>query len=373
VRVPRARAEPTRDAPDRAPRHHRQMSLLSRSASDEGDERVADVPMADRGAETEEFEATPMEAACKMLFGEHEAPRMIQALSAARARERDARARRTDAETPETQSRLGSQPDLRRVGPPLVRPTSCQSWDWNDDGSPRESLTGGGGFRERNEGDSFKRVYSLCNLDAGLLKSNDGSRANSRGGSVSGGAAFARGLHQHRIVEEGANDVARADEISADAEGVDIQLDDSRSKRARLQENTDAPRDAGAGASDRKDVDDDADDASLRADEGVALGPEETGGNDTKCDSGRSLFSSRNGTFPVNTHDSERMAVKTQTQTRFEAELKSEPDRGAVARSARRRRGARENRKRKPKPKPGPSRGRRNKPLETSRDIRSKE
>jgi hypothetical protein len=309
------------------------MSLLSRSASDEGDERVADVPMADRGAETEEFEATPMEAACKMLFGEHEAPRMIQALSAARARERDARARRTDAETPETQSRLGSQPDLRRVGPPLVRPTSCQSWDWNDDGSPRESLTGGGGFRERNEGDSFKRVYSLCNLDAGLLKSNDGSRANSRGGSVSGGAAFARGLHQHRIVEEGANDVARADEISADAEGVDIQLDDSRSKRARLQENTDAPRDAGAGASDRKDVDDDADDASLRADEGVALGPEETGGNDTKCDSGRSLFSSRNGTFPVNTHDSERMAVKTQTQTRFEAELKSEPDRGAVARA----------------------------------------
>jgi len=70
------------------------MSLLSRSASDEGDERVADVPMADRGAETEEFEATPMEAACKMLFGEHEAPRMIQALSAARARARRARAER---------------------------------------------------------------------------------------------------------------------------------------------------------------------------------------------------------------------------------------------------------------------------------------
>ena len=294
------------------------------------------MPMADRGAETEEFEATPMEAACKMLFGEHEAPRMIQALSAARARERDARARRTDAETPETQSRLGSQPDLRRVGPPLVRPTSCQSWDWNDDGSPRESLTGGGGFRERNEGDSFKRVYSLCNLDAGLLKSNDGSRANSRGGSVSGGAAFARGVHQHRIVEEGANDVAREiSEISADAEGVDIQLDDSRSKRARLQENTNAPRDAGAGAgaSDRKDARDDADDASLRADEGVALGPEETGGNDTKCDSGRALFSSRNGTFPVNTHDFVKMAVQTQTQTRFEAELKSEPDRGAVARA----------------------------------------
>ena len=57
--------------------------------SDDGDERVANASAADG-----EFEATPMEAACKMLFGEHEAPRMIQALSAARARERDARAER---------------------------------------------------------------------------------------------------------------------------------------------------------------------------------------------------------------------------------------------------------------------------------------
>jgi hypothetical protein len=192
VRVPRARAEPTRDAPDRAPRHHRQMSLLSRSASDEGDERVADVPMADRGAETEEFEATPMEAACKMLFGEHEAPRMIQALSAARARERDARAR-SDAETPETQSRKGSRRDLRAVGPPMVRQSSCQSWDWrDDDGSPRESGDRRGPFA-RNEGESFKRVYSLCVLQHGgrsLRSDEDDDKTDSRGGSVSGGAFF---------------------------------------------------------------------------------------------------------------------------------------------------------------------------------------
>ena len=112
-------------------------ALRSTPETDEGDERVADASTGE-----DEFEATPMEAACKMLFGEHEAPRMIQALSAARARERDARAR-SDAETPETQSRKGSMRDLRAVGPPIVRQSSCQSWDWrDDDGSPRESGDG---------------------------------------------------------------------------------------------------------------------------------------------------------------------------------------------------------------------------------------
>ena len=157
--------------------------------SDDGDGRVANESAADG-----EFEATPMEAACKMLFGEHEAPRMIQALSAARARERDARAR-SDAETPETQSRKGSMRDLRAVGPPIVRQSSCQSWDWrDDDGSPRESGDRRGPFA-RNEGESFKRVYSLCVLQHGeppSLRSDedDDGKTDSRGGSVSGGAFF---------------------------------------------------------------------------------------------------------------------------------------------------------------------------------------
>ena len=85
-------------------------ALRSTPETDEGDERVADASTGE-----DEFEATPMEAACKMLFGEHEAPRMIQALSAARARERDARARREAEETPETQSRKGSHLDRGNV------------------------------------------------------------------------------------------------------------------------------------------------------------------------------------------------------------------------------------------------------------------
>ena len=190
VRVPRAHAETTRDAPDR---DHRQMmrdgASFATLGSDDGDGRVANASAADG-----EFEATPMEAACKMLFGEHEAPRMIQALSAARARERDARAR-SDAETPETQSRKGSMRDLRAVGPPIVRQSSCQSWDWrDDDGSPRESGDRRGPFA-RNEGESFKRVYSLCVLQHGeppSLRSDedDDGKTDPRGGSVSGGAFF---------------------------------------------------------------------------------------------------------------------------------------------------------------------------------------
>ena len=112
----------------------------------------------------------------------------------ARARERDARAR-SDAETPETQSRKGSMRDLRAVGPPIVRQSSCQSWDWrDDDGSPRESGDRRGPFA-RNEGESFKRVYSLCVLQHGeppSLRSDedDDGKTDSRGGSVSGGAFF---------------------------------------------------------------------------------------------------------------------------------------------------------------------------------------
>ena len=201
VRVPRAHAETTRDAPDR---DHRQMmrdgASFATLGSDDGDERVANASAADG-----EFEATPMEAACKMLFGEHEAPRMIQALSAARARERDARAR-SDAETPETQSRKGSMRDLRAVGPPIVRQSSCQSWDWrDDDGSPRESGDRRGPFA-RNEGESFKRVYSLCVLQHGeppsLRSDEDDDGKTDRAAARCRAARFRERKNQTRRVRE---------------------------------------------------------------------------------------------------------------------------------------------------------------------------
>ena len=240
----------TRDAPDRAPRHrhaNKNRALVSTpEETNEGDEGVADASMGEG-----EYEATPMEAACKMLFGEHEAPRMIQALSAARARERDARARRDDEtpethdETPEMRSRKGSFLDLRRVGPPMVRQSSCQSWDWRDDDeSPRESAMGA--FREsafaRGDGDaSFKRVYSLCNLDAACPRSNDSSAAASRGGSVSGGAAFrgafGRTLSFPRDGRGGADEPLGLGGGGEDLSGAaDRDCDESRgvAKRARL-------------------------------------------------------------------------------------------------------------------------------------------
>lgn len=246
MRVPRVAAMQIGPGRDRV------SADFSRHAS-AGDEKTADHECDDelvtpRAADTSpSFEATPMEAACKMLFGEDEAPAMIQRLQQARVIERTERANHgswkvpgeglEDTCTPEFRSRHQSHADLtlRRIGPPMVRPSSCQSWDWRDggyseDGSPRE-----GGIH--NGADSFKRVYSLCNLDhGGFGMSRDGSRDNSRGGSVSGGKLFAglRRLDEH------------TDELSEDEDGSQGPAVVSKPKRMRLIAHTDAPDDSTA-------------------------------------------------------------------------------------------------------------------------------
>ena len=63
------------------------------------DDSRAATPSDDRDAPFEE--ATPLEAACKLLFGEDEAPRIMRALSTAT----DLEARREAAETPGERAR----------------------------------------------------------------------------------------------------------------------------------------------------------------------------------------------------------------------------------------------------------------------------
>ena len=185
--------------------------------------------------------ATPMEAACKMLFGERGAAEMLQQTHAAAGARGHHRNLDTDCpgvgkltgigeenfDTPtEFRSREVSRVDLRcdagevrRVHPrvsPFRGMTSCQSWDWK-----QGDLSGGGGSDDgspRSE-ERFKRVYSLCNLEAGsglslgnspntsrassLANSRDGSLCTSRGNSVQRGGSFAgRATHGLRQVDE---------------------------------------------------------------------------------------------------------------------------------------------------------------------------
>merc|ERR1739841_195235 len=116
------------------------------------DDSRAATPSDDRDAPFEE--ATPLEAACKLLFGEDEAPRIMRALSTAT----DLEARREAAETPPGERARDRYDD---AGPPgygddenmmmIARVASTTSWDWGEGAcSPTES------------GDRFKRVQSLC-------------------------------------------------------------------------------------------------------------------------------------------------------------------------------------------------------------------
>ena len=103
-----------------------------------------------------ESDATPMEAAAKLLFGDDEAPRMIRALTTARdleERRRSPADARGATRRSVDRARLLAPPDDRRM-------STCASWDWSDGG------------------ERVKRVSSLCNLP------------HSRGGSVNGGAHF---------------------------------------------------------------------------------------------------------------------------------------------------------------------------------------
>ena len=105
-----------------------------------------------------------------MLFGEHEAPRMIQALSArARARARRARAERRgntgDAVTKRFHAGSARGRAAYRSPEPRVRV------DWRDDDGRRGERRSSRSLA-RNEGEPFKRVYSLCVLQQASLRAS---------------------------------------------------------------------------------------------------------------------------------------------------------------------------------------------------------
>ena len=100
-----------------------------------------------------------MEAAAKLLFGDDEAPRMMNALTTARDLEERRRSpveARGATRRAVNRARLLAPSDDRGV-------STCASWDWSDGG------------------ERVKRVSSLCNL------------SHSRGGSVNGGVNFLPG------------------------------------------------------------------------------------------------------------------------------------------------------------------------------------
>ena len=145
-----------------------------------------------------------MEAAAKLLFGDDEAPRMMNALTTARDLEERRRSpveARGATRRAVNRARLLAPSDDRGV-------STCASWDWSDGG------------------ERVKRVSSLCNL------------SHSRGGSVNGGVNFLPGGFlapnspltplEEEAGREGKRPRRGEDEIDADVDAdadVDVDVD----------------------------------------------------------------------------------------------------------------------------------------------------